>query len=130
LNIDPAALPADVDQLHEIVRTMAARMAEDHRQISDAKPEVEKLRQIVDKLQRDHFGRKSERPDADVARVEVRLPAAESDTLAEEPSPRLPNHLPPEEVTVDVEGHACSHCSGCAQDCAKESIRSLDALAR
>ena len=52
MNIDLAALPADVDQLQEMVRAMAARMTDDHRQIVDAKAEVEKLRQIIERLQR------------------------------------------------------------------------------
>jgi len=127
VNIDLAALPADVAQLQEMVRAMAARMADDHRQIADAKAEVEKLWQIIEKLQRSQFGRKSERLDADqlalgledldadIARVEARLPATGSDTGAGEPSPRqrrLPEHLPREDVTVDVEAHACPQCSG------------------
>ena len=122
MNIDLSALPADVDQLQEMVRAMVARMADDHRQISDAKAQVEKLRQIIAKLQRHQFGRKSERLDADqlalglegldadIAGVEARLPAAEPDRRAEEPSPRqrrLPEHLPREDVTVDVEAHSC-----------------------
>ena len=127
MNIDLAALPADVDQLQEMVRAMVARMADDHRQISDAKAQVEKLRQIIAKLQRHQFGRKSERLDADqlalglegldadIAGVEARLPAAEPDRRAEEPSPRqrrLPEHLPREDVTVDVEAHSCPQCNG------------------
>lgn len=127
MNIDLTALPADVDQLHEMVRTMAARMSDDHRQIADAKAEVEKLRQIIEKLQRHQFGKKSARLDADqlalgledldadIAGVEARLPTAESDTRAGDPSPRqrrLPEHLPREDVTVDVEAHSCPQCSG------------------
>lgn len=127
MNIDLAALAADVDQLQEMVRAMAARMADDHRQITDAKVEVEKLRQIIEKLQRHQFGRKSERLDADqlalgledldadIASVEARLPAAKPDRSAEEPSPRqrrLPDHLPREDVTVDVGVHNCPQCSG------------------
>ena len=127
MNIDLAALPADVDQLQEMVRAMAARMAEDHRQIADAKAQVEKLRQIIEKLQRHQFGRKSERLDADqlalgledldadIAKVEAGLPAAKPDRSTEEPSPRhrrLPEHLPREDVTVDVGDHSCPQCSG------------------
>jgi len=127
VNIDLAALPADVDQLQQMVRAMAARMAEDHLQIADAKAEVEKLRQIIEKLQRHQFGRKSERLDADqlalgledldtdIAKVEAGLPAAEPDRSAEEPSPRqrrLPEHLPREDVTVDVGARSCPQCSG------------------
>jgi transposase len=127
VNIDLASLPANVDQLQEIVRAMAAHMADDHRQIAEAKAEVAKLRQIIEKLQRFQFGRKSERLDdnqlalsfedleADIAKVEARVSRPKSEEATVEPSPRqrhLPEHLSREDVTVDLDRHDCPQCSG------------------
>jgi len=127
VNIDLAALPSDVNALHQMVRAMAAQMAGDRNEIANARAEVEKLRLIIQKLQRSQFGRRSERLDdgqlalgledldADIAQVEARLPAPDTEKNKPEPSPRqrrLPEHLPREDVTLDVEAGACPHCSG------------------
>src|SRR5712664_1298430 len=84
MNIDLATLPDDVETLQRMVRTLAA----DRTHLSEAQAEIERLRLIVQKLQRSQFGRRAERLDddqlslgfedvnADIARVEATLPLA------------------------------------------------------
>ena len=83
MNIDLAALPDDVVTLQWMVRTLAA----ERESLSKAQAEIERLRLIVQKLQRSQFGRRAERLDddqlqfgfedlhADIARVEATLPS-------------------------------------------------------
>jgi len=61
MDIDLAALPDDVETLQRLVRTLAS----DRAALSEAQAEIERLRIIVQKLQRSQFGRRSERLDAD-----------------------------------------------------------------
>jgi transposase len=82
MNIDLAALPDDVDTLRRMVRILAAERVN----LTAAQAEIERLRLIVQKLQRSQFGRRAERLDddqlqlgfedlnADIARVEATLP--------------------------------------------------------
>ena len=84
MNIDLAALPDDVDTLQRMVRTLAAECAT----LTEAEAEIERLRLIVQKLQRSQFGRRAERLDddqlqlgfddlnADIARIAATLPPA------------------------------------------------------
>ena len=91
----------------------------------EAQAEIERLRLIVQKLQRSQFGRRAERLDdhqmqlgfedldADIARVEATLPSEEGqDTTHRSQSdrPSLPAHLPREEVRFDPEHQACPCC--------------------
>jgi hypothetical protein len=81
MNIDLAALPDDVDTLQRMVRTLATERVN----LTAAQAEIERLRLIVQKLQRSQFGRRAERLDddqlqlgfddlnADIARVEARF---------------------------------------------------------
>lgn len=103
MDIDLAALPDDVGTLQRMVRTLAAERAT----LSEAQAEIERLRLIVQKLQRSQFGRRAERLDADqlqfgfedlesdLARAEARLPAAPkvSRTRSQDDRPSLPAHL-------------------------------------
>ena len=61
MNIDLAALPDDVDTLKRMVRTLATERAN----LTAAQAEIERLRLIVQKLQRSQFGRRAERLDDD-----------------------------------------------------------------
>jgi len=61
MNIDLAALPDDVETLQRMVRTLAAECAT----LTEAEAEIERLRLIVQKLQRNQFGRRAERLDDD-----------------------------------------------------------------
>jgi transposase len=84
MNIDLAALPDDVETLQRMVRTLATERAS----LTEAQAEIERLRLIVQKLQRSQFGRRAERLDddqlqlgfedvnTDIARVEASLPSA------------------------------------------------------
>src|SRR5258707_4704988 len=87
--------------------------------------EIERLQIIIKKLQRAQFGRRSERLDADqlalaledldgdIARIRESRPAIAPEA-AEAPSRRkpLPDHLPREDVWLDVGGDICGCCGG------------------
>jgi transposase len=123
MDIDLAALPGDVETLQRMVRTLAA----DRTALSEAQAEIERLRLIVQKLQRSQFGRRAERLDddqlqfgfedleADLARAEARLPSAAGKTprpRSQVDRPSLPAHLPREDRRLDIEHQACPCCGG------------------
>jgi Transposase C of IS166 homeodomain len=102
MDIDLVALPDYVETLQRMVRTLAIERAN----LTDAQAEIERLRLIVQKLQRSQFGRRAERLDddqlhfgfedlhADIARVEATLPSTTVRTLRSRPDrPSLPAHL-------------------------------------
>ncbi len=66
MNLDLTALPVDVDALHRLVRELAAQVADDDAELAAARAEVERLRLIIQRLQRTQFGRRSERLDAGI----------------------------------------------------------------
>jgi len=120
VTLDLDALPDDVDALHRLIRELAAQRDGDRADLTRAQVEIERLRFIVQRLQRHQFGRRSERVDddqlalgledieTDIARIEARLPLVAPSAPSSEPAPRrpkLPDHLPREEVHLDVEGH-------------------------
>src|ERR1700683_3123762 len=121
----PSALPDDPATLHLILRAALA--------------ESERLQLLIHGLQRNRFGRRSEKLDDEqlqrgledleqsVAEQEAGLDAAATaaDTSAPEPKPAsprtkpakrtrgaLPAHLPRIELIVDVENKACPCCGG------------------
>jgi len=121
MNIDLAALPDDVETLQRMVRTLAAECAT----LTEAEAEIERLRLIVQKLQRNQFGRRAERLDddqlhlgfedlnADIARVEATLPLTTVKTPRSRPDrPSLPAHLPREDIRLDLKHQACPCCGG------------------
>jgi transposase len=121
MDIDLATLPDDVDTLQQMVRTLAAECAT----LTEAEAEIERLRLIVQKLQRSQFGRRAERLDddqlqlgfedlnADIARVEATLPLTRVKTPRSRPDrPSLPAHLPREDIRLDLEHQACPCCGG------------------
>jgi hypothetical protein len=57
MDIDLSALPDDVETLQRMVRGLAAERTA----LSEAQAEIERLRLIVQKLQRSQFGRRAER---------------------------------------------------------------------
>jgi transposase len=85
VNLDLAALPTDTDALHRLVRELVTQAAGDRTELVRARAEVERLRLIIQRLQRAQFGRRSERLDgdqlalgledldADIARVAVEI---------------------------------------------------------
>ncbi|HEU5296477.1 MAG TPA: IS66 family transposase zinc-finger binding domain-containing protein, partial [Burkholderiaceae bacterium] len=126
MHLDLTALPVDVDALHRLVRRLAAQVVEDDARLAAARAEVERLRLIIQRLQRTQFGRRSERIDgdqlalgledldADIARAEVPHPVVSVNDDAEPASRRhaLPDHLPREDVEFDVETLVCPCCGG------------------
>src|SRR6202171_2050378 len=119
MDIDLADLPDNVEMLQRMVRTLAT----DRANLTAAQAEIERLRLIVQKLQRSQFGRHAERLDhdqlqfgfedlqADIARVEATLPSTRVKTPRSRPDrPSLPAHLPREDMRLDVEHQACPRC--------------------
>jgi hypothetical protein len=70
MDIDLAALPDDVDTLQRMVRTLATERVN----LTEAQAEIERLRLIVQKLQRSQFGRRAERLDDDQSAARLRRP--------------------------------------------------------
>ena len=128
MDVDLAALPDDVDALHQLIRGLAAERAGERKALSEAQAEIERLRLIVQKLQRLQFGRRAERLDgdqlelgledlgADIARAEQLLPvalAAKEPEVQDRPGrPSLPEHLEREDVSLDLDMMACPCCGG------------------
>lgn len=121
MNLDLAALPVDVDALHRLVRDLAAQAVDDQSELVEARAEVERLRLIIQRLQRTQFGRRSERIDddqlalgledldADLAQAQVRDPASSLENVDRELASRhrsLHDHLPREEIALDIDQHA------------------------
>ena len=65
MDLDLAALPADVDALHRLIRQLAAERTGERKALSAAQAKIERLRLIVQNLQRLQFGRRAERLDGD-----------------------------------------------------------------
>ena len=135
MRIDVDNLPSDTAALHRLVRDMAAVV--EHRD-----GEIDRLRLIIRQLQRAQFGRRSERLDpgqfalaledlaADLAGAET---AEGADAMVPEPSddaqPRrrpLPEHLPREEVTLDIAGEKCACCGGALHSIGESVSEMLD----
>ncbi|WP_136621993.1 MULTISPECIES: IS66 family transposase [Mesorhizobium] len=118
MRLDLADLPSDVDLLHRLVREMASV-------VESRDGEIERLQLIIKKLQRAQFGRHSERLDpdqlalaledldGDIARIRESRPSVEKQP-SERPSHRrpLPDHLPREDVLLDIGDAACLCCGG------------------
>jgi len=87
--------------------------------------EIERLKLIIKKLQRTQFGRPSECLDddqlvlalddleSDIGQVEESHPITIAETAGALPKRKpLPDHLPREEILVDVPSDACPCCGG------------------
>jgi transposase len=124
MNIDLAALPDDVKMLQQMVRSLAAERTT---ALVAAQAEIEHLRLIVQKLQRNQFGRRSERLDddqlqfgfedleADLAQAEVKLPSSAQKpppSKSQIDRPGLPAELPRQDRRLDIEHHTCPCCGG------------------
>jgi len=130
VDIDLAALPSDVDTLHRFVRDLAAQVADDRSELAQAQAEIERLKLIIRRFQRAQFGRRSERIDgdqlalgledldADIARLQACHPAASAHDVGSQATARrqgLPEHLPREDVAIDIDERACPCCGGAAR---------------
>ncbi len=122
MRLDLENLPSDIDLLHRLVRDMAVV-------VETRDDEIGRLQRIIKELKRARFGRRSEHLDpnqlalgiedldADVARTK----AHQAVSSADDPEPEsraasrrltLPDHLPREDVRLDVESHDCPGCGG------------------
>ena len=132
MRIDLGNLPSDTALLHQLVRDMAVI-------VERREGEIERLQQIIKKLQRMQFGRSAERLDpgqlalgledldADVGRIEESQPLIVAGTP--EPSAHrkpLPDHLPRKEVRIDPGHAACRGCGGALHDMGESVSEMLD----
>jgi transposase len=119
MQLDLDNLPSDTALLHRLVRDIASV-------ITHRNSEIQRLQAIIKQLQRAQFGRRSERLDADqlalgLEDLDVDLSAVEADQASVEASastkklqPKrkpLPDHLPREEVVLNVASESCT-CGG------------------
>ena len=95
----PSPLPDDIDALKAMVRAQQAAMDQMTLVMASHAVEVEQLKLLIAKLQRMQFGRKSEKIDRQIAKLECRL----EDLLAEE---GVVDSLPIEPVVVPATGPA------------------------
>jgi hypothetical protein len=63
MDVDLTALPDDVGAQHRLIRDLTAERADERTALQQAQTEIERLRLIVQKLQRLQFGRRAERLD-------------------------------------------------------------------
>jgi transposase len=136
--IDLAELPSDPELLQQVVRELAEALAS-----KDA--EVERLRQLIKRLQRGQFGRRSEQLDPDqlqlgledleqtaAAAEATQNTATEASTVPRSPARRnrgaLPAHLPRIEIVVDVENKACPCCGGAMHVIGEDRSEMLDVV--
>lgn len=132
-------LPDDVDALRSLVLDQARELDA----LKMFKAEVERLRAIIDALQRHRFGRRSEQLDPDqlqLALEEVETALAEAvharDKASRAPAERprkinrgsLPAHLERIERLVDVEDKACPCCGGALHQIGEDVAERLDVV--
>jgi transposase len=134
-----ADLPDDVATLRALVLDQAREL--DTLKVFQA--EVERLRSIIEALQRHRFGRRSEQFDPDqlelcLEEVEAALAAAEEacDQARRSPADRprksnrgaLPAHLERIEQIVDVESQVCPCCGGALHRIGEDISERLDVV--
>ncbi len=134
MRLDLGNLPSDVGLLHHLVRDVAAA-------VETRDDEIERLQRIIKQLQRARFGRRSERLDddqlllgledldADIARAKADLPP-EAPRKEQKPGlddrPSLPDHLPREDMTLDIDAGACPCCGGAVHEIGETVSEMLD----
>lgn len=134
-----ADLPEDVEALRALVREQARELDT----LKTFRDEVERLRAIIEAMQRHRFGRRSEQLDPDqfelaLEEVEAALAAAEhaqgqaSKRKADRPRKTnrgsLPDHLERIEQVVDVESHDCPCCGGALHQIGEDVSERLDVV--
>lgn len=132
MRLDLENLPSDISLLHQLVREMAGV-------VESRDGEIERLQSIIKKLQRAQFGRRSERLDpdqlalaledldADIARIRESRPTAAK--LPSECTPHrkpLPDHLPRENVRLDIDDAVCACCGGALHAIGESHSEMLD----
>lgn len=139
MEIDLAALPDDIDTLHQMISELVEAR---HDERAEAQAEIDRLRRILKALQRHQFGRRSESFDddqlqlglddlyADIARAEADLPIA--DIGKTEPILKsgvrlsLPDHLEREDVRLDIAISVCPCCGGAIHEIGESVSEMLD----
>jgi transposase len=139
MDIDLAALPDDVDTLHRMISELISARDDER---SEARAEIDRLRNLIKTLQRLQFGRRSERLDndqlqlgledldADIAVVEAALtqPAGGKAISGRTPGGRLslPDHLQREDVKLDIDSNVCPCCGGAIHEIGETVSEMLD----
>jgi transposase len=134
-----ADLPEDVEALRALVLEQARELDA----LKALQAEVERLKAIIEALQRHRFGRRSEQLDPDqlqLALEEVETALAEAvhahDKASRTPADRprktnrgsLPAHLERIEQVVDVEDKACPCCGGALHQIGEDVAERLDVV--
>lgn len=131
MRLDLENLPSDTTLLHQLVRDMASVV--EHRN-----DEIERLQAIIKKLQRMQFGRSAERVDpdqlalaledldADIGRIGESRPVIVKPVGDAPHRKPLPDHLPREEVLLDVASDACAGCGGTVHSIGESVNEMLD----
>ncbi|MDT7532494.1 IS66 family transposase [Sphingobium sp. SA2] len=134
-----ADLPDDVEALRALIREQAREL--DALKVFQA--EVERLKAIIEALQRHRFGRRSEQLDPDqlqLALEEVETALAEAEHAHDKASRRqaarprktnrgsLPAHLERIEQVVDVEDKACPCCGDALHQIGEDVAERLDVV--
>jgi hypothetical protein len=127
MQLDLNNLPTDTELLHRLVRDIVGGI--EHRN-----SEIERLKSIIRQLQRMQFGRRSERLDpdqlaltledidGDIGRIKKSRPMIRSDNPDAPPRRKpLPDHLPREDVRLDIDDMTCA-CCGAALHVIGESV--------
>jgi transposase len=118
MQLDLNNLPTDTALLHRLVRDIVGTIEHRH-------SEIDRLKSIIKQLQRAQFGRRSERLDpdqlalgledlnCDLACEEESVPQIKTQQV-EQSSHRkpLPDHLPREDVRLDIGDMTCACCGG------------------
>ena len=134
-----ADLPSDVAAL----RALVLKQAQELDVLKVFQAEVERLKAIIEALQRHRFGRRSEQLDPDqfelcLEEVEAALAQAEHarDQASRAPADRprktnrgsLPAHLERIEQTIDIDDQACPCCGGTLHQIGEDVSERLDVV--
>lgn len=134
-----ADLPSDVEAL----RALVLKQSRELDALTAFQAEVERLKAIIEALQRHRFGRRSEQLDPDqlelcLEEVEAALAQAEhahsqaSQASADRPRKinrgSLPAHLERIEQTIDIEDKACPCCCGALHQIGEDLSERLDVV--
>jgi hypothetical protein len=134
-----ADLPSDVEAL----RALVLKQSRELDALKAFQAEVERLKAIIEALQRHRFGRRSEQLDPDqlelcLEEVEAALAQAEHAhdhaRQASADRPRkinrgsLPTHLERVEQTIDIEDKACPCCGGALHQIGEDVSERLDVV--
>src|ERR671912_2020026 len=151
---DPDRLLQHLQQATEVIATQNASLlslqAKHDAVLAErdaAQAEIEKLRLLIRQLQRDRFGRRSEKLDPDQLQLSLEdleqtvaaAEAAQEEVAARNSTPRtprvrrrnlgaLPAHLPRVEVLVDLEDKNCPCCGGALHMIGEDTSEMLDII--